>query len=193
METSANGQPNAPRGGHGALRAAAGTVATWLVVVAAAAVSLRVADAVPRLALGVPRGVRVASTVAELERLTGRRMSVPAYFPDTIEWPPASMLADNAGSAAIWCRERPSGPVTLVVATAPVAGGRVGAGVLPDSSELQREDASIGDRSAVLSRVRDADGAIWQQAEWRGSRQIVLIRYRGTLEGLLKIAGSVHE
>ena len=48
-------------------------------------------------------------------------------------------------------------------------------------------------RRALVSRLRDADGALWQQTEWQAGGQIILVRYRGTLDELLKIAGSVRE
>jgi hypothetical protein len=65
--------------------------------------------------------------------------------------------------------------------------------VLPASVELQREPAVFGGRALVVSRVRDADGAVWQQVQWQSPAQLVLVRYRGTLDELLKIAGSVND
>ena len=164
----------------------------WLFVVASATFGLRVVDAVPRLALGVPRGVVRAADLAQLDRESGRRMPVPAYFPDSIEWPPAEARMHSGGSAAIWCRQRPAGGMALIVATAPPGMREIAAAVLPASVDLQREGASLGARPAVISRVRDADGAVWQQVQWQTPAQIILVRYRGTLDELLKIAGSVH-
>ena len=165
----------------------------WLSVVAFAALGLRLVDAVPRLLLGVPRGVVRASDLAQLDRESGRRMPVPAYFPDSIEWPPAEVRMHSGGSAAIWCRQRPAGGLALIVATAPPGMREVAAAVLPASVDLQREGASLGARPAVVARVRDADGVVWQQVQWRTPAQLILVRYRGTLDELLKIAGSVHE
>jgi hypothetical protein len=168
-------------------------VLTWLLVVAASGVALRVADAVPRAALDIPRGVSRAADVEGLERASGRRMPVPAYFPDTLAWPPADARLHSSGSAAIWCRQRDGGETALIVATAPRGAQGVADAVLPPSVELQRETAVIGERALVVSRVRDADGAVWQQVQWQSPAQIVLVRYRGTLDELLKIAGSVND
>ena len=167
-------------------------LALWLLAVTAAAFGLRLADAVPRVALGVPRGVVMARDVRQLERESGRRMPVPAFFPDTIEWPPAEARMHTRGSAAIWCRQRTGGGIALVVATAPPGTREIAAAVLPASVELQREEGTLSSRPAVVSRVRDAEGGLWQQVQWQTPDQIVLIRYRGTLDELLKIAGSVH-
>ena len=169
------------------------TVGVWLLAVLAAAVVLRVADAVPRVLLNVPRGVVRPVDLASLERESGRRMPMPAYFPDSLAWPPAEVRLHSGGSAAIWCRQRPAGGLALILATAPPGARAIAASVLPPAVELQRESASLGARPASVSRVRDEDGALWQQVEWRAPAQIILIRYRGTLDGLLKIAGSVRE
>jgi hypothetical protein len=140
-------------------------VLTWLLVVASSVVVLRVSDALP----------------------------VPAYFPDTLAWPPAEARLHSSGSAAIWCRRRDSRETALIVATAPVGAQGVAEAVLPSSIELQREAAVIGERARVVSRVRDADGVVWQQVQWQAPAQLVLVRYRGTLDELLRIAGSLND
>jgi hypothetical protein len=168
-------------------------LAVWLLAVAATGVGLRLADALPRLALGVPRGVVRAPDVPQLERASGRRMPVPAYFPDTIEWPPEEARMHTSGSAAVWCRLRTGRGIALIVATAPPGTPDIAAAVLPASVELQREAGSLGSRPAVVSRVRDAEGTLWHQVQWQLQGQIILVRYRGTLDELLKIAGSVHD
>jgi len=168
-------------------------VGAWLLAVLAATGALRVADAVPRVLLDVPRGVARPPDLASLERESGRRMPMPAYFPDSLAWPPAEVRLHSGGSAAIWCRQRPAGGLALILATAPAGTRPIAAAVLPPAVELQREGASLGARPASVSRVRDRDGAVWQQVEWQTPRQIILLRYRGTLDELLKIAGSVRE
>jgi len=168
-------------------------LAVWLLAAAAAAVGLRLLDALPRVALGLPRGVVRATDLRQLERQSGRRMPVPAYFPDTIQWPPAEARMHTGGSAAVWCRSRTGGGIALVVATAPPGAREIAAAVLPASVELQREAGTLGSRPAVVSRVRDAEGALWQQVQWQRQGQIILVRYRGTLDELLTIAGSVHD
>ena len=177
----------------GRIRRAAATIAWGLLVVAGAVTALRIADVLPGVALGAPRGVRRFDTVVDLERASGRRMPVPAYYPSSVEWPPSEQRIYPDGSAAIWCRERWVGAPWLIIATAPARAGVVAPQVLPRSAELQRGEGSLGGQPAVLTRVRDADGAVWQQVQWRGPREIVLVRYRGTLEELMKIAGSMYE
>jgi hypothetical protein len=185
--------PGAPHPGQSRAILLARTFGIWVIVVAGAAFGLRVADALPRAAIGLPRGVRLTADLGELDRLSGRRMPVPAYYPDSIEWPPAETRLDTNGSAAIWCRQRPAGGLALIVATAPPGHAGIAEAVLPASVELQQEGANLGGRSAVVSRVRDANGAVWQQVQWQAPEQHILIRYRGTLDELLRLARSVHE
>jgi hypothetical protein len=45
----------------------------------------------------------------------------------------------------------------------------------------------------IVSRVRHTDGSVWHQVQWPSAAQIILIRYRGTLGELLKIAESVND
>lgn len=174
-------------------RGLARMVGVWVLAIVAAAAALRVADAVPRVLLDVPLGVVRPTDLASLERESGRRMPMPAYFPDSLEWPPGEVRLHSGGSAAIWCRQRPAGGLALVLATAPPGTRSIAASVLPPAVELQRERASLGAGPASVSRLRDQDGALWQQVEWETPRQIILLRYRGTLDELLKIAGSVRE
>jgi hypothetical protein len=174
-------------------RGPARIVGVWLLAILVAAAALRAADAIPRVLLDLPRGVARPPDLASLERESGRRMPMPAYFPDSLEWPPAEVRLHSGGSAALWCRQRPAGGLALVLATAPPGARSIAAAVLPPAVELQRERASLGTGPASVSRVRDRDGALWQQVEWQTPRQIILLRYRGTLDGLLKIAGSVRE
>jgi len=169
------------------------TMASWLLVMAGAVAALRVADALPAAALGMPRGVRRFATLGDLQRTAGRRMPIPAYYPQTIEWPPSEQRFFPGGSAAIWCRQRSDGVPWLVIATAPTRPGVVAPQVLPASADLQRSDGALRGRPAVLSRIRSSDGALWQQIEWQGPHGIVLVRYRGTLDELMKIAGSMYE
>jgi hypothetical protein len=177
----------------GRIRRAAATVAWGLLVVAGAVTALRIADVLPGLALGAPRGVRRFATVMDLERASGRRMPVPAYYPNSVEWPPSEQRTYPDGSASIWCRQRSQGAPWLIIATAPAGASVVAPQVLPRSAELQRGEGSLGGHPAVLTRVQDADGAVWQQIQWRSPREIVLVRYRGTLEELMTIAGSMYE
>jgi hypothetical protein len=61
----------------------------FVLVFAAAALLLRAADCAPAALGGEPRGLRRFETLQDVERATGVRVRLPAYFPDTLGWPPA--------------------------------------------------------------------------------------------------------
>ncbi|MCX6551628.1 MAG: hypothetical protein NTY02_11615 [Acidobacteria bacterium] len=179
-----------PRGSAGVLLT---NVAWWLLAIVCAAVVLRVADFMPSILLGTPHGGRRFARLADLERAAGRTMPVPAYYPSSIEWPPGDQRLYPPASAAFWCRHRTQGAVWLVVATAPAGAGAVASQVLPPASELQRGDGEVRGQPAIVARLRDADGAVWQQVSWTGARGVVLLRYRGTLDELMRMAASMSE
>ncbi|HSP89909.1 MAG TPA: hypothetical protein VLN08_03335, partial [Vicinamibacterales bacterium] len=58
-------------------RGLARMLGVWLLAILAAAAALRVADAVPRALLDVPRGVVRPPDLASLARESGRRMPMP--------------------------------------------------------------------------------------------------------------------
>jgi hypothetical protein len=71
-----------------------------------------------------------------------------------------------------------------------------GSGPIPDGlsgrlAVIQQQSAPLGD-DAVLSRVVAEDGTLWNQLDWtRGGRRF-LLRGRGSLEDLIRMARSIH-
>lgn len=62
------------------------------------ALGLRALDAVPPLWLGQPRAPIAYASVQELERQQRTRLLLPFFFPDTVSWPPDSVvLGPGAG------------------------------------------------------------------------------------------------
>ncbi|HET8722848.1 MAG TPA: hypothetical protein VFM53_01505, partial [Anaeromyxobacteraceae bacterium] len=56
---------------------------------------------------------------------------------------------------------------------------------------IQQQSAPLGE-DAVLARVVAEDGTLWNQLEWsRGGRKF-LLRGRGSLEDLIRMARSIH-
>ena len=169
------------------------SLGVWLAVMAAAVAVIYVVDAVPSVIRGTPRGVRRLPSLPALERAAGRPMPVPAYYPSSLEWPPGDQRLRPDGSAALWCRQRADGALWLVIATAPATAPEVASDVMPPASELQRGDGTVNARPAVVTRLRDASGALWHQVSWSTPRWLVVVRYRGTLDELMRIASGLSE
>ena len=56
---------------------------------------------------------------------------------------------------------------------------------------IQRQSAPLGE-DAVLARVVAEDGTLWNQLEWSRSGRRFLLRGRGSLEDLIRMARSIH-
>ncbi len=165
---------------------------TLTLVLGGTAAALATLDAMPTWMHGQPRGVRRAATVEEAERRLQARVLVPSYFPDTLRWPPSTVrfVREDGGSVALDFLGKDGSPALLLVQT---VGGD---GAIPDGLQgrlavIQQQSAPLGD-DAVLARVVAEDGTLWSQLNWsRGGRRF-LLRGRGSLEDLIRMARSIH-
>ena len=162
------------------------------VLVVGLATGLRIVDELPALVAGVSRGARRLPSVEAIARASSLRMPLPAFFPDTIEWPPSDVLVFGPASASLAFRLRRSRETGLYIA-ASAGQPNVPRQLLPAAEPFQSEPTTIGGRPATASRVRDGNGAVWNQLAWTANGGARLVRYRGTLDELLLIAGSMGE
>jgi hypothetical protein len=156
------------------------------------AMALRAVDELPGMAAGVVRGVRRVDSIAALERRVAHKMAIPAYFPDTLEWPPYELLEFGGTSASMAFRRQRTTDRWMIVAMA-VDAVAVAAQLLPPATALQSEATIVRDRPATVERLRDADGNLWYQVTWRSAGASRLVRYRGTLDEVMLIANSLDE
>jgi hypothetical protein len=174
--------------------ASEGARALWTLtlVLGGAALALATLDAVPTWLHGEPRGVRRAMTVEDAERRLQAKVLLPSYFPDTLRWPPTTVrfTREDGGSVSLAFLGVDGAPALFLAQTA----GRDAP--LPDSllgrlAVIQQQSAPLGD-GAVLARVVAEDGTLWNQLEWRGAGRHFLLRGRGSLEDLIRMARSIH-
>lgn len=169
------------------------STASLLAVFVVAAAVLRVLDAVPRAVTGLPRGIVRVRSLDEAGRRLNGRIAMPVYFPAELEWPPSDiMLADDL-SVAVTCRERRTGRGRLIVASGPRGAGAIAAGLLPPATRLQSAETTVvPGRPLTVDRLQDATGAFWHQASWRDDGRLIIVRHRGGMDELLRIAASVR-
>jgi hypothetical protein len=170
----------------------AGALASVTLVFTAAAVLLYAVDAVPALITGEPRHVRRASTVVDVERRLRARLLVPYYFPKTLVWPPQRIrfVVGPPGAAALWVDARDGGPRLLVAET--LGPGAIPARLIPEAQVIHSSPVAVGPARGTLSRVVD-EGAMAWQITWVQDGRTLLLRSRGTVEELVRIARSVRE
>jgi hypothetical protein len=165
---------------------------TMVLVLGGAATALVTLDAVPTWLHGEPRGIRRATTVEDAERRVQAKVFLPAYFPDTLRWPPSSVrfTRDEGGAVALSFLGADGAPALLLAQTTG-GGGSIPEGLLGRRAVIQRQAAPLGD-GAELARIVAEDGTLWNQLEWGvGGRRYVL-RGRGSLDDLLRMARSIH-
>jgi hypothetical protein len=173
------------------MQAAFRAVVRLAIVFVVTAIGLRVLDAVPRAVTGLPRGVVRVASVKALAQLSSLDVPLPVYFPAHLRWPPNECTWDGR-IAAVTARHVDSKVAWLSIALAPESAGVAPASILPAVEVLQDSDATIAGVSARVQRVQDRDGAIWHQAEWTADGRRFAVRYRGSVEDLLRIAGSLR-
>lgn len=166
---------------------------TLVLVMGAAAAALATLDAVPAWVQGEPRGVRKAASVEEAERRLKARLFLPAYFPDTLRWPPRAvrLVVQDTASVALSFDGQDGAPALVLVQT--VSGpGPISPLILPEGSPLQSSPLAVGDGEGTLSRVVGEDGSIWHEVAWTKAGARLALRGKVPVETLVKMARSAH-
>jgi len=168
------------------------TIGALVFVIAVAAAALVAIDALPAWIAGEPRDVRRAQTVHDAERRLRARLVLPAYFPDTLAWPPRRIrfTVRPPGGAALSVDGRDGSPRLLLAET--VAPGDIPDGLVPEAQVLDRSAVAVGAARGTLSRVVEDGVTAWQVA-WEQDGRRLLLRSRGTVEELLRMARSARE
>ncbi len=169
-----------------------GALASIGVVLGAAALLLQAADAMPAWLTGEPRHVLRARSVDEVERRLRARLVLPYYFPNSLAWPPRRIrfTGGTPGAAALAVTGRDGAPRLFLAQT--VAPGPIPDRLVPDAQTLSSSPVSIGASQGTLSRVVE-DGAMAWELRWQQGGRTLLVRSRGTVDELLRIARSARE
>jgi len=163
---------------------------TLLWVVGGAAAVLAVLGAVPGWLTG-EAGARGASSIAEAEARLGARILLPAFQPARLGWPPTEIrtAGGRRGSVLVGFTPREGAPVEIVQACEP--GRAIDAPLLEGRNVLSERRTLVGARPARLATV-SIDGAVWQELAVDVGGRAVLLRTRGDVDELYKIAHSFH-
>ena len=180
----------AQRAGPGALELAR-MVATLAYVVAATGAALAGLGALPRWIAGDAAASRRV-TLDEAERRLGTRLPLPAYYPDRLAWPPAEIrvAGGRQGAARLRFAARDGGaPLELLAAAAPAF--PIPASLLEDRTVLSSRKTTVGVHPATLASVL-VEGVSWQELAFEVDGRAVLLRTRGDLDELVRMAKSLH-
>jgi hypothetical protein len=162
-------------------------------VVTATVLLVGAIGAVPGWLAGESLDVRRVATVEEAERWLGARLASPSYYPSRLQWPPAEVeVAGGKGGAAAFTFRARAGDgedVQLLQATTP--GAAIPPALLAVGSELSSSRTTVGARPAVLARVI-VEGRTWAELRWERDGRSMVLRTRGEVEELLRMARSTH-
>ncbi len=165
-------------------------------VLALVAGGLRLLDTLPqRLAeLTEYRGGRPFAQISEVERRLGERLALPAYFPQTLRWPPARIRVAGARPAQVLLAfDAATGSGERLLFAQSVGGVEEPTAPLwPDGVLLDSAGVGLQQTTGVLERLLAPDGRIWHQVRWERWGRLLVLRSAGGPEELMTLARSVR-
>jgi len=163
-------------------------------VVAASAVTLAALGALPGWLAGEPREVRTVASIEEAERHLGAGLALPSYFPAHLGWPPGRVRISGGKGGAVeltFLDPARGGGDQLQLLHVTTPGAPLPPEFDPPGSELGSSPATVAGRPARLVR-RTIGGQVWQQLSWERDGCRMVLRTRGDVEELFRIARSAH-
>jgi hypothetical protein len=162
-------------------------------VVATTGVMLAVLGALPGLIAGEPHEVRTVASLEAAERNLGAGLALPSYFPAHLGWPPARIrvAGGKGGAIELTFREQARAGDQLQLLQATTPGAPLPAVFEPPGTELGASPTTVAARPARLSR-RTIGGEVWQQLAWERDGCQMVLRTRGDVEELFRMARSAH-
>jgi hypothetical protein len=167
-----------------------------VVTLSVTAGGLRLADTLPAWWSGEPRSVRAYDTVDDLEREVRTRLLLPAFFPETLEWPPSRILraAGPGMPTLVAFRDRPSGRERVILCQTLDGDAPIPARLLAPGTVLEERTVEVSGAPAALRVVRGAGDETWTELTWvQQSRRLLLRGGPGTTRtDLMRLARSLH-
>ena len=157
---------------------------------------LRLLDTLPQrlAALSEYRQGRPFAQISEVERRLGERLALPAYFPQTLRWPPARIRVAGARPALVLLAfEAADGSGERLLFAQSVGGLEEPAAPLwPEGVLLDSGSVGLQGTTGALERLLAPDGKIWHQLRWERWGRLLALRSAGTPDELVKLARGVR-
>jgi hypothetical protein len=169
-------------------------VAAAVLVTGAAAVTLRGVDSLPAIFLGEPRGIVRHASVEAAEKALGTTVLLPSYFPDSLRWPATSVRSGRvpAPGLGVQFTGRDGGRERLFLFETMPGGSEFPASLVPEANPYHSVPVRVGDARGVFRSVRLSSEGNFSEVDFRKENRRILIRYAGTGDELMKIAGSLR-
>jgi hypothetical protein len=173
---------------------AAGIAGSLAVVIAGSALALRAIDAIPGVLTGDGSGIVRYASIEGVERAFGSRLVLPAFFPDSLRWPPEVVRFHDAPpvTAALSFAGRDGQADRLTICLARGGRASIPMQLMPAGRVLHRVEVPVQEGEATLYRVQMPDGSLRNDFIWHRGDVSLAMRYAGPADELLSIALSVH-
>jgi len=181
-----------PIGDRAARVAATRKGLSLLTVLVLFAAVLRLVDAIPGILVELPRTVREHPSVAFAERAIGRRVELPAYFPDSLRWPAARVRSSlgPARAVALAFSGADGRPARLALCDAIRSPEDCDDLLLASVTVLERRAIEFEGHQAQLRRVLERNGRLLHELRWQTGDRVRVMRYDGGVDQLLLMAQS---
>lgn len=164
----------------------------FVLMLAATVLVLRVLNWVP---LSIPsEGIRRYASLEDVQKqLKIRKIYLPSYFPDRLQWPPSEIYAQNKPFSMVLIHLKERGTDQIVVGIRQVdAKFSSSLRLRIEPTEIRREEeVVIKGRSAVLSLAFCADGTVCNEIVWQEDGYTLTIVAKDSVPELIRIAESV--
>ena len=175
-------------------RRPAARVLVILAVCGGIGVGLRLLDAVPPWWLGQPRTPIAYPSVHDLERAQRTRLLLPFFFPDSVVWPPASVvLAPGAGRPVLlqfdWADGR---GLALQVAQLLDGDGTIPGRLVPPSPVRRLPEGQAQGEPTILQGVGVDGRAFLEFSDVVDGRRVVLRWFDADPSPLRRMAHSLR-
>lgn len=168
-------------------------LARFVAVMGVAVAVLAAVDRVPARLAGATHGARVYRTLAAAEAALGARLLVPAFYPDTLAWPPSriEVAPGPPPVAAIRVARRRGAIEALVICQSIGRPAPPPPWLLPPLPALREADVPLRTHPGRLTRRLTPGGRVVHDLTWTGAGRQFTLRYEGAVDDLLRMARAL--
>lgn len=169
-------------------------LATLTVVLVTSTVVLLAADAATRWLAGTPSGLIPCRDIEEAQHQVHARLLVPAYFPDSLAWPPArvELVIGPPATVALSFTGRDGGEEILRLVQVVDADLPPASETWPAATTVSTTRVTLDDTTRDLTRVLTRDGSFWHELHLTIDGRRVAFRTKGSIADLLRMAGNLE-
>ena len=139
-------------------------------------------------------GFRKYASLEEVQKdLHLRKVYLPSYFPDRLQWPPFEIYAQSKPFTMILMhvKERQKNRIVLAMRQVDAHVSSPMKLRLEPTQIAKQEQVTIKGREAVLSRASCADGTVCNTLAWQEEGYILTLVARDSVQELIRIAESM--